>query len=252
MPESASRQRARSDRAAGAGPAPRLPPARFARPSPTRVAPAPKVGDSSPRPSHRSPCPLAVRRGHHANHRSPPERSRTEVLFDDLAVVPTCDRAKVDLELLARRRDGLSGGHHQRPLHGADEPGDRARPTRRARSASYTACCRCDCRGRSCSPPHKISWNCPGASLLPSPLQNTKPPPCRIARSAAASSGVRSTQRCRLLFGAFSSPSHFGADLLAAKHLISKPLRPRSGRWAVSLGRQRSINFRPPTPRASH
>ena len=100
--------------------------------------------------------------------------------------------------------------------------------------------------------PHKISWNCPGASLLPSPLQNTKPPPCRIARSAAASSGVRSTQRCRLLFGAFSSPSHFGADLLAAKHLISKPLRPRSGRWAVSLGRQRSINFRPPTPRASH
>lgn len=126
------------------------------------------------------------------------------------------------------------------------------RPTRRARSASYTACCRCDCRGRSCSPPHKISWNCPGASLLPSPLQNTKPPPCRIARSAAASSGVRSTQRCRLLFGAFSSPSHFGADLLAAKHLISKPLRPRSGRWAVSLGRQRSINFRPPTPRASH
>ena len=75
MPESASRQRARSDRAAGAGPTPRLPPTRFARPSPTRVAPAPKVGDSSPRPSHRSPCPLAIRRGGHANHRSRPGRA---------------------------------------------------------------------------------------------------------------------------------------------------------------------------------
>ena len=167
MPESASRQRARSDRAAGAGPAPRLPPARFARPSPTRVAPAPKVGDSSPRPSHRSPCPLAVRRGHHANHRSPPERSRTEVLFDDLAVVPTCDRAKVGGMVFP---SAITKGPFMVPVNLAIEhvplaerdqrlirpvvdvivgEGLAPHPTRSPGTAPAPACCRRRCRTRN-------------------------------------------------------------------------------------------------------